>query len=215
MAFFNSANLRKFLENMVEPTTANPNVENTQQLNPEKNWYSKWLSPQFGGKQMPSMNQIGGQDPMKGTDILKYVRQHDPQNTAGANKHSLDIMEKLQNVNENDALYNNIQPMQDILGGDLYGKMKSGGAGAKAANKTEEKEDIIAALIAAAIDCTARKSGEDAEEASEKLNNSEIDNIESAFYGKREYKSQTMPETFVTCINQLMPTYRAREAANG
>ena len=200
---------------MVEPTTANPNVQNTQQLNPEKNWYSKWLSPQFGGKQMPSMNQIGGQDPMKGTDILKYIRKHDPQNTAGANKYSLDIMEKLQKVNENDSLYSNIQPLQDILGKDLYGQMKSGGAGAKASNKTEEKEDIIAALIAAAMDCTGKKSGEDAEDAADKLNNTEIDNIEGAFYGNRDYRSTTMPETFVGCINKLMPAYKAREAANG
>ena len=209
---FNNKNLRKFMENMVEPTTANPHVENTMELNPEKNWYSKWLSPQFGGIQMPFMNQIGGQDPMKGTDILKHIRKHDPQNTAGANKDSLDIMTKLQEANETDSLLSNISPMQNILGGDLYGLFTSGGAGATAANKAEEaeKDEDIGGLIEAAIECTRKKNPDDAIEAANELDGAEMDKIESALRGNKSYDSSSMPKTFEDCINKLMPTYRAK-----
>jgi hypothetical protein len=213
MAFPSS--FRKFLESMTEPTTPNPHVQNKGKLNPEPNWFSKWKTSQFGGKKMSEYYNLFGQDPMKGPDILKYIKKHDPQNTAGANKNALDIMMKLEKATETDSLESSIIPMQNILGNDLYGKMKNTGSQSKTSKKTEESEDIISELIAAAIDCTANKNVDDAELAAEKLNGVEIAKIQEVFYLGGTYKNPSMPQTFVQCINQLMPTYRAKEAVNG
>lgn len=140
MAIFDPANLRKFLENMVEPTTADPNVQNKSELNPERSAFEKWKSPQFGGKQMVSTNQIAGQKPMNGTDILKYLRKHDPKNTAGSVKDGLNILTKFHKVTEQDNLLSSIVPQQNILGGKLYSQMLSAGSKSKSQKKTQSKK---------------------------------------------------------------------------
>lgn len=131
-------------------------------------------------------------------------------------------MLKLQDATFNGSLMSSIQPLQNILGGSLYGAMKSAGSAGKAQGKTKKKkkqkneegeeviveEDlgIIADLIAAAM---AMLSPDEAVLAAELLDDNEISKIEEAYYGNGIYSSTIMPAAFVNAINTLIPIFRA------
>ena len=179
-------------------------------------FWERWKGKDYGGVDAMMGLQIGGQIPMKGPDILKFIKEHDPQNTSGAVKDALDIMQKLQDGSTKAKdLFSSIQPLKNILGGDLYGKMQAAGAAAKASEKVEEaapKEDIIAELIAAAM---AMLTPEDAVLATEALDTNEVLLIRTAYYGNGIYVSgkTEMPVAFVTAINYLIPIFRATKGA--
>lgn len=186
----------------------------------DENFHKRWLTEKHGAVRAPMGLQIGGQEPMRGPDILKFIKKHDPNNTSGAVKDSLDIMLKLQEATYSNSLFTSIQPLQNILGGGLYGKMKSAGSSTKIKKKTqdsreeqsqqEDSTDIIDALIAAAM---AMIPPEDAELAAELLNSSEIQKISDAYYNNGVYSSSTMPVSFVNAINYLIPIFRSTKGA--
>jgi hypothetical protein len=178
----------------------------------EKIFQDRWITDKYGGIAARMGEQIGGQIPMRGPDIIKFIKKHDPQNTGGSVKDALDIMQKLQdNSTKPNDLMSSIQPLQNILGGGLYKKMQAAGAATKSQGKVEEavpENDIIAALIAAAI---AMLSDEDAILVSELLDFNEVSLIRTAYYGNGVYVSANteMPQTFINAINYLIPIFRA------
>ena len=183
-------------------------------------FFERWLTPKYGGIRLGEFLQIGGQAPGSGPDVLKFIKKHDPQNTAGAVKDALDIMLKLQEAANTDSLMASIQPLQDILGGGLYNKMQKAGSTSKSGQKTQDHEErtgqdnsIIASLIAAALECTDKKSSTDRDLAVELLDDNEISAISRAYYHNETYESVKMPKTFVDCINQLIPIFRSAKEA--
>lgn len=184
----------------------------------EKTFHERWITEKYGGvknvgSQMGKGLQIGGQAPGGGPDVLKHIKKFDSKNSSGAYSKALDIMQKLQdNSTRKQDLFSSIQPLQNILGGGLYQAMVGAGSAAKSQEKAQEaqpEDDIIARLIAAAMECTARKVIEDRDLAAEALTPEEIARIATAYYTNSVYESTIMPQTFVACINELIPMFRA------
>jgi ABC-type amino acid transport system permease subunit len=101
-----------------------------------------------------------------------------------------------------------IQPLQNILGGGLYKSMKSAGSAAKSHEKVQEEKpqnSLLAELIAAALACAAA----DAELIGDLLDANEISKIENALMTGTTYTSTIMPASFVQCVNNIIPTFRA------
>lgn len=186
----------------------------------DKTFSKRWETELYGAVKAVQGRQIGGQMPSAGPDVLQHIKSYDPDNSSGSVKDAVDIMLKLQNSTEQKSLFTSIQPLQSILGGGLYGKMSSAGSSAKTQHKKQRQKkekqeegqeapqtaDIIDQLIAAAM---AMLTPEDAELVAELLDSAEISRIENAYYNRGTYTSSTMPQTFVTAINTLMPTFRA------
>lgn len=185
------------------------------------------LSTMRAGKQAwQKMLSIGGEKHDRGSDAVKFIKKFDPQNSSGAVKDALDIMDKLQEATKTGDLKTSIQPLQNILGGNLYGAMQKAGAGAKSSSKTQKgkkkkddgtedevetgTEDVIAMLIAAALEML---TAEDAVIASELLDDREIQLISQAYYGGGVYVSGVEIQPFVDAINQLIPIFRATQGA--
>lgn len=202
--------LRKAHEKVTQAKKLGENI--SFEMQKEKTFHKKWVTEQFGKVKNIMGKQIGGQMPGSGPDVLKFIKQYDPSNSSGAVKDGLDIMTKLRESTKSGDLLQNIQPIQNILGG-MYGKFMSAAASATSAQKvqeekTQEEDDIIAQLIAAAM---AMLSPEDAILAADLLNNNEIKAIRKAYYGNGIYTSILMPKSFVDAINYLIPLFKVKE----
>ena len=175
-------------------------------------FWENWSTEKYGQYKAAMGKQIGGQSPQMGPDILKFIKKHDPDNSSGSVKDALDIMQKLQdNSTKKKDLFSSIQPLQSILGGGLYGKMQAAGAAAKSSEKVREEKpdkDMLAELIAAAMECTG---GEDAALAAELLDDIEISRIDVALDSGGTYTpaNPLMPQKFVDCVNNLIPSFYA------
>lgn len=175
----------------------------------EKKFWERWSTEKYGGVKARMGKQVGGQMPMKGPDIIKYIMQHDKDNSSGAIKKALEISQKLQdNGTKPKDLLSSIRPLQSILGGGLYSAMKAAGGASKSQEKVEEEkpeEDLLSTLIDAAMQC----AGEYADEAADLLNGPEINKIKEALHSGGIYVpvNPAMPQSFVDCINKLLPTY--------
>ena len=184
---------------------------------PQKRFWERWATEIYGKWKAPMGKSIAGDSMQRGPDILKFIKKLDPDNSAGSLKDALDIMQKLQdNSTKKKDLYSSIKPLQEILGGNLYGKMISAGAGVAASAKVQQKEepseDIIAQLIAAAL---AMCTPEDQVIVSNLLDETEIKLIRTAYYGNGVYASaqSTMPVDFINAINHLIPIFKAQKGA--
>ena len=187
------------------------------ELQKEATYHKKWITEQFGKIRNVSPKQTGGQPSGAGPDVLSFIKKHDPSNSSGAFKDSLDIMLKLQDATDKSDLFSSIRPLKTILGGGLYGKMKAAGAQSKASGKARKEnksndDDIIAALIAAAMAIVAAEDPEIAVLSAELLNSNEISLIRDAYYKTGVYASTIMPTEFVKAINYLIPIFQATRA---
>lgn len=177
----------------------------------EKKFWDRWSTEKYGGIKALMGKQIGGQIPMKGPDILKFIKKHDSDNSSGAVKKGLDISQKLQDqATKSKDLMSSIKPLQEILGGSLYGSMKAAGGAAKAQDKVEEvlpEKDMLSALLTAAMEC----AGDEADEAAELLDKVEISRIDVALDSGGTYTpaNKLMPAKFVECINSSIPGFFA------
>lgn len=167
-----------------------------------------WKSGQTGGKPaFQDMMGIGGELGNISPDPIKYIKQFDPSNSSGSVPDAMNIMEKLKSATNGSDLLSSVQPLGNILGSDLYSKMRKAGNQAKSKNKLEEKQntDIIKKLIQAAFDTL---SHDKEEEAIDLLNQNEIQIISNAYYNNQLYSSQRELPEFVFEINKLMPVFR-------
>jgi hypothetical protein len=192
----------------------------------EKRFWERWSTEKYGKWKAAAGKSIGGEAGQSGPDILKFIKQFDPDNSSGAVKDGLDIMQKLQDGSTIPKdLFSSIQPLKNILGGGLYGKMKAAGAAAKASGKVKQPKqqtpqdpiptpapDIIAELIAAAM---AMCTPDEQVLIAELLDSNEISLITNAYYGSGIYVSAqaAMPIAFVNAINYLIPIFRVKEGA--
>jgi hypothetical protein len=175
--------------------------------------HSRWRGATVGGKPAVTGNiTIGGELGDLSQDATKYIQKIDPGNTSGSIKDALQILEKLHSATLTDSLMTSIQPLQNILGSQLYSSAKKTGAQMKAKSKQQQEEvpAIISALIDAALELL---SPEDAALVAELMDSNEMDNITKAFNTGRPYTSTAMPQSFVDAINSLIPSFQAMQAA--
>jgi len=151
----------------------------------------------------------GGEEHKPGPDAIAFAKKFDPSNTSGAVKDAMDIMEKFKESVKSGNLSTAMQPIQNILGGQLYGAMSKAISGAKSGGKIQKTKkptpDIIALLIRTAED---KLTPEDHIEAADLLDENEIQLITQAYYGNGIYTSGVEIATFVAKINELIPVFR-------
>jgi len=168
-----------------------------------------WQGGQTGGKVANNAQHIAGKVFDGGPDVLKFIKGQDPMNTSGSVQPALDIMTKLQDATMANSLFTSIQPLQNILGSQLYSAFAQSGSSGAAAQKTQDKPDVIKLLIAAALELVRKEHGNDkATEAARLLDNREINLIEKAYNDNALYASEVEISEFVDAINKLIPIFR-------
>lgn len=173
----------------------------------EDTLHATWMTEQVNKFKKLNTLQIGGQAPGQGPDILKFIKQWDPENSSGAVKDAVDIMTKAKEAAKTDKLTDFIKPIKQTLGGDLFGKFQQAGAASKAGEKLEElkvEKDMLWTLIQEAMKCAGP---EPALEVADLLSQSEIEKINVALDTNGTYTSTVMPSEFVKCINKMISTY--------
>ena len=184
--------------------------------------HSRWKGATVGGKPAVTKNiTIGGELGDLSADPTKYIQKIDSSNSSGAIKDALEIIEKLKDATLTDSLMSSIQPLQSILGSQLYSSAKKSGAKSKAKNKQKQKdpttqqEPVVSALISELIDAAIELlSAEDAVLVADNMDSNEIDKITVAFNTGAPYTSTTMPQSFVDAINSLIPSFQSMQAVS-